>query len=186
MVMCGCAQPPVEQLEAVQHAVESAKAAGAAEYAREDLATLEYEFALAKEEFVGQEKVLALFQSYSDVEALLAKVLADARQVEVNAAQRKKMAKATALAVEQEAKQILASAKKFMSSTLTQKGRASRKIIEQELTGLEKNLRVVSQLIETGDYLDAEKQARTVRGKGMAISEVIQQPSQRPRMNLPT
>lgn len=57
----GCAQPPVEQLEAAKKVVESARAAGTAEYAREDLATLEREFALAKEELVGQEHVISIF-----------------------------------------------------------------------------------------------------------------------------
>ena len=171
----GCAQPPIEQLAAAKKAVESAQAAGAAEYASEGLANLEREFALAKEEFTGQEHVFSIVQSFSDAEELLIKVQEDARQVEATAVQNKEMAKAAAHAMEREAKQILASAKRFMSHRPIGPVRASRTIIEQELTGLEKRLRAVGQLIEHEDYLDAEKQARTLKENGLAVSEQIQQ-----------
>lgn len=170
-----CAQPPIEQLAAAKKAVESAQAAGAAEYASEGLAKLEREFALAKEEFTGQEHVFSIVQSFSDAEELLIKVREDARQVEATAVQNKEMAKAAAQAMEQEAKQILASAKRFMSHRPIGPARASRTIIEQELTGLEKRLRAVGQLIEHEDYLDAEMQARILKENGLAVSEQIQQ-----------
>ena len=177
--LTGCAQPPIEQLAAAKKAVESAQAAGAAEYASEGFAKLEREFALAKEEFIGQEHVFSIVQSFSDAEELLIKVREDARQVEATAVRNKKMAKVAAHTMEQEAKQILASAKRFMSHRPIGPVRASRKIIERELTGLEKRLRAVGQLIEHEDYLDAEKQARTLKENGLVLSEQIQQLSQK-------
>lgn len=96
----GCAQPPVKQLEATKKAIELARAAGGAEYAPANLVKLEREFALAKEELIGQEHVLSIFQSYVDAEELLDNVRAEARQVEVNAAHNKEMAKAIARVVE--------------------------------------------------------------------------------------
>ncbi len=127
-----CAQPPIEQLAAAKKAVESAQAAGAAEYASEGFARLEREFALAKEKFTGQEHVFSIVQSFSDAEELLIKGQEDAWQVEATAVQNKEMAKAKAAAhtMEQEAKQILASAKRFMSHGPIGPAQASRTLIE--------------------------------------------------------
>jgi len=115
---------------------------------------------------------------------LLIKVREDAGQVEVTAVQNKEMAKTAAHTMEQETKQILASAKKFMSHGPIGTARTSRKIIEQELAELEKSLRVVGQLIEHEDYLVAEKHARTLRRKGLAVSEQLQQPSEKTTVEL--
>ena len=60
----------------------------------------------------------------------------DGKQVSANAAQNKEMAKTAALAMEQEAKQVVASAKEFMSKTPIGKERVSGKVIEQETHGI--------------------------------------------------
>lgn len=175
--LTGCTQPPLDQLKAAKKAIQSARAAGASEYARDDHAALEQDFVLAKNELIRPGNVFLPFQSFSDAEKLLVKVAEDAEHVAANAAQNKEMAKAAALAMEPQTKQVLASAKKFMSHRPIRMARTSRNILEQEFTALEKSLHVVGQLMKHGDYLDAEKQARILRGKGLEVSEQIQQRS---------
>jgi hypothetical protein len=46
--------------------------------------------------------------------------------------------------------------------------------IKQDIGGLETSLNAVQQLIEKGDYLGAEVQAKAVKEKGAAVAEEIQ------------
>ena len=174
LLMNGCAQPPAEQLEAAHKAVNAARAAEAATYAKDDLAKLEQQFILAKDELAKQEKVFSIFRSYSDVEKMLIKVVEDGGHVAAKAAQDKEAAKTAALAVEQEARQAVASAKELMAKAPTGKERAAVETIKQDLGGLETSLSAVHQSIEKGDYLGAEAQAKALKEKGAAVSGEIQ------------
>lgn len=174
VVMTGCAQPPTEQLEAAKKAVESAQAAGAAEYARDDLAKLEQQFAVAKDELAKQEKALSIFRSYGDADRQLKQVVTTGQQVAVSAAQNKEAAKTAALAMEKEAQQVMASAKELMAKAPSGKERAAVEAIKADVGGLETSLGAVHQLIEKGDYLGAEAQAKALKEKGSAVSGEIQ------------
>ncbi|MBI3356811.1 MAG: hypothetical protein HY038_08590 [Nitrospirae bacterium] len=174
VVITGCAQPPIGQLAAAQKAVDAAKAAGATEYAKEDFIALEQQFALAKDELAKQEKVLSIFRSYSDADKMLAKIVESSGHVAVKAAQNKEAAKTAALAMEKEAQQVVASAKELIAKAPTGKERAGVETIKQDLGGLETSLNAVQQLIEKGDYLGAEVQAKAVKEKGAAVAEEIQ------------
>ena len=174
LLMNGCAQPPAEQLEAAQKAVDAARAAEAATYAKDDLAKLEQQFALAKEELAKQEKVLSIFRSYSDAEKMLIKVVEAGGHVVVKAGQDKEAAKTAALAMEQEAQQVVASAKQLLGKAPTGKERAAVETIRQDVGGLETSLNAVHQSIEKGDYRGAEVQAKALKEKGVAVSGEIQ------------
>lgn len=174
VVVTGCAQPPTEQLEAAQESVETAKAAGAAEYAKEDFAALEQQFALAKGEIAEQEKALSIFRSYRDADKILIKVVEAGGSVAAKAAQNKEVAKTAAVALEKEAQQVVASAKELIAKTPTGKERAAVEVMKQDVAGLETSLSAVHQLIEKEDYLGAEAQAKAVKEEGAALSTEIQ------------
>lgn len=174
IMMMGCAQPPTEQLDAAQKAVDAAKAAGATEYAKEDFVALEQQFAIAKDELAKQERALSIFRSYTDADKMLIKVVESGAHVAAKSAQNKEAARTGALAMEKEAQEVVASAKVLMAKAPTGKERAAVETIKQDLSGLETSVGAVHQLIEKGDYLEAEVQAKAVKEKGAAISVEIQ------------
>ena len=174
IVIAGCAQPPTEQLEAAGKAVEAAKAAGATEYAKQDFAKLEQQFAVAKEELAKQEESLSIFRSYTDADKLLREVAANGQQVEVLAVQNKDAAKQTAVTMEREAQQVVDSARALMANAPTAKERAAVESIKQDLAELIASLEAVRQLIDKGDYLPAESQAKAVKEKGSTLAGEIQ------------
>lgn len=174
ILLIGCAQPPTEQLGAAQKALDAAKAAGATEYAKEDFVALEQQFALANDELSKQEKALSIFRSYTDADKMLIKVVEAGGHVAAKAAQNKEAAKTAAVALEKEAQQVVASAKVLMAKAPTGKERAAVETIKQDLSGLETSVGAVHQLIEKGDYLGAEIQAKALKEKGAAVSGEIQ------------
>lgn len=174
LLSLGCAQPPTKQLEAAQQAVDIAKSAGATDYAKEDFALLEQQFALAKDELTKQEKVLPIFQSYSDANKMLRNVVESGRRVAAKAAQGKEAAKTAVLAMGKETGQIVASVKELIATAPTGKERAAVEAIKQDVEGLETSFNAVHQLIEMGDYFGAEIQANAVKEEGAAISREIQ------------
>lgn len=174
VAVTGCAQPPIEQLEAAQKAVDAAKAAGATEYAKEDLATLEQQFALAKEELAKQETALSVFRSYAEADKLLLKVVESGAAIATKATQNKEAAQAAAKEREKEAQQVVASAKELMAEAPTGKDKAAVEALKEDISGLEANLSAVHQLIEKGDYLGADAQAKALKEKASAVSGEIQ------------
>ena len=174
ILLIGCAQPPTEQLGAAQKTVDAAKAAGAAEYAKEDFTALEQQFALAQDELAKQERALSIFRSYTDADKMLIKVVESGGHVAAKAAQNKEAAKTAALAMEKEAQKIMASAKELMAKAPTGKERAAVETIKQDLSGLETSVGAVRQLIEKEDYLGAEVQAKALKEKIVAVSGEIQ------------
>jgi len=174
LLINGCAQPPTTQLEAAQKAVDAARVAEAETYAKDDFMKLEQEFALAKDELAKQETVFSIFRSYDDADEMLSKLVQNGGHVAAKTAQNKEAAKTAALAMEQAAQQVVASAKELMAKAPTRKERASVEAIKQDLTGLEAGLAAIHELIENGDYLAAEVQAKALKEKGMALSGEIQ------------
>lgn len=174
VLMTGCAQPPTEQLEAAQKAVEAARAVGASEYAKEDFTKLEQQFALAKDELAKQEKALSIFRSYADADKMLTKVVESGGPVAAKAAQNKEAAKTAALAMEKEARLVVVSAKELIEKAPTGKDRSAVEVIKQDVAELETSLNAIHQLIEKGDYLGAEVQAKALKEESAAISVEIQ------------
>lgn len=174
IAMTGCAKPPTEQLEAAAKAIETARVAGAPDYAKEDFIKLEQQFAAAKEELATQEKALSIFRSYVDADKLLKQVVTSGQQVEVLSAQRKEAAKQAALVMEKEAQQVVASARDLMGKAPRGKEQAALEAIKQDLAGLETSLTAIHELIEKGDYVGAETQAKAIKEKGAEVSGEIQ------------
>ncbi len=174
IAMTGCAKPPTEQLEAAAKAIETARVAGAPHYAKEDFIKLEQQFAAAKEELATQEKALSIFRSYVDADKLLKQVVTSGQQVEVELAERKEAAKQAALVMEKETQQVVASARDLMGKAPRGKEQAALEAIKQDLAGLETSLTAIHELIEKGDYVGAETQAKAIKEKGAEVSGEIQ------------
>ena len=174
LVLSSCAQEPTEQLVTATKAVDAARAAGAPEYAKDDFTKLEQQFATAKEEMAKQDKALPFVRSYTEANKLLMQVVTTGQHVETLAAQQKDAAKTAAMAQEQDAQQVLAAAQELVAKAPTGKERAGLEALKVDLKGLQGSLGTVHQLIEKGDYLGADVQAKALKEKGAAISEELQ------------
>lgn len=173
-VVTGCAQAPVGQLRAAQRSVDEARAAGAPDYAKPDFMKLEQQLALAKNELAGQEKALSIFRSYADAEEMLITVVESAGPVAAKAARNKTAAKTAVLAMGKEAWQVVASAKELVAKVPAGNEWAALETIKQDVEGLETSFDAVHLLIEMGDYVGAEVQAKAVKENGAALSGEIQ------------
>lgn len=60
-----------------------------------------------------------------------------------------------------------------MAKAPTGKDRAAMETIKADISALESNLETVHQLIEKGNYLGAELQAKALKDKGSAISKEL-------------
>ncbi|MCX5720406.1 MAG: hypothetical protein NT179_00030 [Nitrospirae bacterium] len=174
LLSLGCAQPPTEQLGAAQQTIDVAKAAGAAEYAKEDFVALEQQFALAKNELTKQKNVLPIFRSYTDADKMLRTVVESGGRVATKAAQGKEAAQTAVLVMGQEAGNVVASVKELIAQVPTGKARAAVEPFKQDLEGLETSFHAVQLLIEMGDYFGAEIQANAVKEEGATVSREIQ------------
>lgn len=173
LLMNGCGQPPAQQLEAAQKAVDDAKTAEAETYAKDDWMKLEQEFTLAKDELAKQETVFPMFRLYDDVGEMLSTVVEYGGHVAAKASQSKDVAKTAALSMEQEALRAVVSTKRLMARALSGKERDAVETIRQQVTALEASFAVIHGLIENGEYLEAEMQARALKKQGGAVSGEI-------------
>lgn len=173
LLMNGCGQPPAQLLEAAQKAVDDAKTAEAETYAKGDWLKLAQEFALAKDELVKQETVFPMFRLYDDVGDMLSTVVVYGGHVAAKASQNKEAAKTAALAMEQESLRTVVSAKRLMARALSGTKRDAGEAIKQHVTALEAGFIVIHGLIENGDYLAAQMQARALTEKAGAVSGAI-------------
>jgi len=173
-VLTGCAQAPTEQLQAAQHSVDEARAAGASDYAKYDFVQLEQQLAFAKHEFTRQDNVLSIFRSYTDAEKMLITVVESAGPVVAKAAQNKMAAKTAVLAMGKEAGQVVASAKALIAKAPTVNEWAALDNVKRDVEGLETSFNTVYLLIEMGDYVGAAVQAKAVKENGAAVSREIQ------------
>lgn len=175
MLLAGCSEPPTQQLEAASKAVESARTAEAPKYAKEDFVALEQHLALAKDELAKQEKTLSIFRSYTEADKILTSIVEEGKQVEAKATANKETAKTAAITMETEARQIVASVRELMKKAPVRKERAAVDTIKQDLDGLQTGLTGLHQLIEKGDYLEAEAQAKALKEQGAAVSTEIRE-----------
>jgi len=173
-VLTGCAQPPTEQLSAAQRSVDEARAAGAPDYAKDDFLKLEQQLARAKNEVTRREHAYSIFRSYADAGKMLITVVESAGPVAAKAAQNKITAKTAVLAMGKEAGQVVTSAKALIAKAPTGNEWAALDTFKHDVEGLETSFNAVYLLIEMGDYVGAEVQARAVKADGIAVSREIQ------------
>lgn len=173
-LLAACAQPPTQQLEVASKGVEAARSAGAPQYAEEEFVKLEQEFNQTKEELARQERTFTIFRSYSKADEMLRRVKEQAQRVEVAATTKKAEAKTAAEAGEQEAQSAVAATRELLAKAPVGKDRAAIEPIKQDMTGMEAELPMVHALIEKGEYLEAEVQAKALKEKAGSVSNELQ------------
>jgi replicative DNA helicase len=155
--------------------MDSARAAGAPDYAIEEWAKLEVAFDRAKEELANQEKMLAIFRSYGKVDEMLKRVAEDAVRVGALAAEKRVEMRAAAENTEREARDVLVSAEELLLRVTSRRNRTATKDIRNELTALNDSLSAVHRLIEEGNFAPAQSQAQMLKDKAASTIEKIQE-----------
>ncbi len=117
LLLTGCAEQPVLQLDAAIQALEEARVSGAEDYAIEIFTEAESAYGQAKEELNQQQERLQPFRDYHPAMTLLAKVLHSAEQAKMEALDNKKEAKANAEAALAFAKQNLQSVRSLLADS---------------------------------------------------------------------
>jgi hypothetical protein len=170
ILLNGCAQPPTDRLQQAQQLVDAAKAAGAPEYAMEEWTNVEVAFERAKDELANQEKVFAVFRSYTKADEMLKRVAGDAIRVAATVIQKKAEAKTAAETNERDARTVLASAQELLSQAPIGKDRAGMKKIGEKLSGLRDSLDSIHRLTEAGDYGTAAAQAQALKEEAAVVA----------------
>lgn len=171
--LSGCAQPPADRLSQAQQLMDSAKAAGAPDYAMEQWAQLVVAFDRAKEEMARQERGPAIVRSYGKADEMLKRVVQDAAQVGALAAEKRAEAKAAAERTEHEARDAVASAQELLVLVSSKGNRAATKAISVELTSFDVSLNAVHRLIEEGNFVSAQSQAHMLRDQADAVTKKL-------------
>lgn len=179
--LSGCAEPPVQQLEQTRQLVDAARAAGAPDYTMEEWTKLEVAFERAKEELVNQEKVLAMFRSYSKADEMLKHVAQDAERVRALASEKRTALKAAAERTEREAMDLLVSAEELLARVSSARRRAVEEDIGNELGSLRGSLSDVRRLIEEGRFESAQSQAQMLKNKAVVVLGRLRQSAENAR-----
>ena len=96
LLLTGCAEQPVPQLDAAIHALEDARMSGAEDYAIEIFTEAETAYLQAKKELDQQRDRFQVFRDYQSATTMLAKVLTSAAKAKREAIANKQEAKANA------------------------------------------------------------------------------------------
>lgn len=96
LLLTGCAEQPVTQLDAAIHALEEARMSGAEDYAIEIFTEAEAAYLQATKELDQQRDRMQIFRDYQPATTMLAKVLTSATQAKIEAITNKEEAKANA------------------------------------------------------------------------------------------
>lgn len=96
LLLTGCAEQPVTQLDAAIHALEEARMSGAEDYAIEIFTEAEAAYLQAMNELDHQRDRMQIFRDYQPATTMLAKVLTSATQAKIEAITNKEEAKANA------------------------------------------------------------------------------------------
>ncbi|HSN04018.1 MAG TPA: hypothetical protein VLS44_03490 [Nitrospira sp.] len=135
---------------------------------------LERRLILARGELVRQEEGFSIVRCYAGAEKMPITVVESAGPVAARAAQNKTAAKTAVLAMGQEAGQLVTSAKELIAKVPTGNEWPGLETIKQDVEGLETSFSAVHLLIEMGDYVGAEVQARAVKENAASVSREIQ------------
>jgi len=174
--VAGCAQVPQESIDSVEQALDTARAAEAAEYAPGALQLAEDSLGSALTEVEAQKETFAMLRSYDAAEELLGKArgLADAATTEANTARDR--AKADAEALIDQARVAIDAAMTALETAPQGKGtQAELTAMKAELDGLAASLDGAEQSYASGKYLMAKSQAESVAREAGAITADIAQ-----------
>ena len=154
VVATGCAKPPQEAIDAAKAAVESAKSAGAADYASDQLQRAQTALADLESELKVQED--KFFKSYTKANELAAAAKAAGEEAASAAATGKEAMKAEVVSMMDAAKTELAAVRDMLAKAPRGKGtQADLATLKADLDGVEAAFTEVQGMLDSGAVKDA-------------------------------
>ncbi|MCA9460496.1 MAG: DUF4398 domain-containing protein [Nitrospira sp.] len=173
-LLWGCAEKPAQVTDQALQAIQSAKEAGAMEYAPENLRLAEDEYQKAQEEITAQDNTFVLMRNYDGAKAILTKVVADAEQAKSKAVANKQQAKAEAEAAVALAKTSLAEAKNLLSQAPKGKGtQADLQALQGDLQAADTTLAEIDPILAKEDFIGVKAKAESVQALATRVQEQV-------------
>ncbi|HZH50076.1 MAG TPA: hypothetical protein VFD86_09925 [Nitrospira sp.] len=174
ILVSGCAQPPVDQINAAEQAVKDAQQSGAATYVANDYAKIEGLMAALKKEVADQDGKFALLRDYGKAEQLAATTKTEAERVKADATKKMEEAKSAATQAQQAAQEVVKSTLDLVAKAPAGKDRAALESIKTDAEALKASLNDVQMMLDKADYLGAQTKAKAIQEKGQAVSKEIE------------
>ncbi len=174
ILVSGCAQPPVDQINAAEQAVKDAQQSGAATYVANDYAKIEGLMAALKKEVADQDGKFALLRDYGKAEQLAATTKTEAERVKADATKKMEEAKTAATQAQQAAQEVVNSTLDLVAKAPAGKDRAALESIKTDAEALKASLNDVQMMLDKADYLGAQTKAKAIQEKGQAVSKEIE------------
>lgn len=177
MLFSGCAQQPVEEINAARTAVDSAAGEGSEKYAPADARRINAEMAAALNEVKVQEA--KLFRDYKKATVMLNRAKADADAVKASLPARKEEARKKAVASVEAAITAVDEAKNVIVSMAGKSVKNGAEAIGADVKGLDETLADILRFMKQEDYIAADEKASALRGKAEDIARSAGQPGEK-------
>ncbi len=169
LLAAGCSKPPTDAVNAAKAALETAREAGAADYALESLGAAERAQTDLEVEIAAQEQKFSLLRSYAKAEELATAAQAAAAEATQDAAAGKEAARTEATTLMDSVRATLAEVKELVDKAPRGKGtRAEIDAMKADVAAVESGVGDIDAAILEGQYLDA-------LAKAQAASETLDQ-----------
>ena len=164
LISVACAKEPNDVVGPARASLNSAKAAGAADYAPAALASAETSAAALDAELKAQSEKFALTRSYTKATELAATAKADADKAAAEAVSGKEQMKAEATTLIAGVRGSLDAAKQALAHAPKGKGSAADlEAMNADVAGVENSLGAMDAAMTAGDYKDAKVKAEAAR-----------------------
>lgn len=182
LIMSGCQSPPEDTTSTARAAIESARQAGAEEYATEEFQEAVSKLEAAQAELAKQEDEWFFSRDYSEAERLLEEARVSAEEVAGTALTRKEQARSDSEDLSAEAREAIESARSALERAPRGKGsRADVAALESDLRAAESSLAQAERDMRSEDYLAASEKFTSARDSANRIVEQIEQATGRRR-----
>ena len=170
LVFAGCAKAPQEEIQAARQAVDTARSAGAGDYAPESLRRAEELMAQLDTELQAQQQKVAFTRSYKEANRLALEARHAADQAGIDAATGKETERTQAQALLGEARTAIDSARGLLASAPAGKGaQVEIEAMRSDLAAAEMKLGEAERAWEEGRFREAHTQADAAKSVATQI-----------------
>lgn len=175
VLVAGCAKPPQQAIDGANASIESAKQAGAADYAPDSLRAVDDAKAALDAELKVQQDKFALFRSYKKTDELVNDLKMKADKAAADAKANMEQAKNDATAAIQNVTTALNDAKAALDKAPKGKGTAADiEAMKADLAAAEASLNDANTALTNGSYKDAKAKADAAQSTIQNVMSQIQ------------
>ncbi len=175
VITAGCADPPTEQIQEAEKALQDARESGASTYSPDEYAKLEGTLDALRKEVSEQDGKFALFRDYGKAQQLSVSAKADSERIKVATAQKKEEGRAAAMQAQQVAEEAVKVAQELAAKAPVGKDRAAVEAIKNDIEGLKSLLKQVQDSIDKEDYPAAQTQAKAINEMSQGVQNELEQ-----------